>query len=296
MATLPTSAHRPKNRSAIESPPLGAEGQLCAGCGAALTHDQRYCLNCGRRRAEARVPFRRVSGARPGDAAQPSGPPTRDWTPLVALGGLGALAIVLVVGVLIGKSAGPDAKQVAAAPQVIRVSGAATGGSSPAEASAFTSDWPAGESGFTVELGTLTKAGTSTNQVAGAKSAATKKGAKDVGALDSDDFGSLPGGRYVIYAGRFKDRTAAAKAQKSLKGRFPGARVVKISYGEAGGGKNAAGKPTVDKAQLQKLDNLSGDAYVKRSRKLPSTTVLPGNAPAEDGKAPGGGGAGEEIK
>ena len=35
-------------------------GVPCAECGAPLAEDQRYCLNCGQRRADARLPFLEV--------------------------------------------------------------------------------------------------------------------------------------------------------------------------------------------------------------------------------------------
>lgn len=292
----PTSTPQPAERSTIEPLPLGAEGETCIGCRAALAQDQRYCLNCGLRRGDVRVPFRELGQGQRTATPRQSGPPVRDWTPLVTLGGLGALAIVLVVGVLIGRSASPETKQVAAGPQVIRVGGDTGAGADNTSTVTFKSDWPAGKSGYTVELGTLSGDGTAA-EVTAAKKAAIEKGAKDVGALDTDDFASLPGGKYLIYSGRFKDKAAATKALSAVKAKFPHARVVKVSDdGDATGGGGAAGKPTVDKGQLKKLDNLSGDAYVKRSRKLPSTTVLPGKAPPKDNKAPGGGSSGEEIK
>src|SRR3954454_14504744 len=97
--------------------------ELCAGCGTALAHDQRYCLACGTRRADARVPFREVL-TRPRARSDPPDPadrpPARDWTPMIALGALGGLALVLVIGVLIGKTSFSGSKQ-AASPKVIQV-------------------------------------------------------------------------------------------------------------------------------------------------------------------------------
>jgi hypothetical protein len=212
----------------------------------------------------------------------------------VALGGLGALAIVLIVGVLIGKDTG-GTKQ-AAAPQVIRVGGGGAGGASAqtAAASGFKSDWAAGQSGYTVELGTLPKDGTTPDKVQAAKQDASGKGAAKVGALDSDDFSSLPAGKYVIYSGHYSTKAQAAKALGALKKKFPQARVIKVSSDAGGGG--SAGGANVGKQQLQQLNNLNGDAYAKRSKKLPTTTVLPGKAPPKDNKSPGGGGAGQVIK
>jgi hypothetical protein len=127
----------------------------CASCGAALAEDQRYCLHCGQAQGDPRVAYRRLiapavtasQAAQPVDpppplaVAAPSAPPARDWTPLLALGGLAALALVLVVGVLIGKS-GTPAPAAAGAPQVITVSGTAPAATTPA-----TTDASAGGTG-----------------------------------------------------------------------------------------------------------------------------------------------------
>jgi hypothetical protein len=278
----------------------------CAGCGAALADDQRYCLSCGARNAEPRVAYRDLLTA-PGEpvpgAAGSSPVATRDWTPMIALGALGGLALVLVIGVLIGKS-GFGGSEQASAPQVIRVGPsagvAATPGTALASTStgAFKSDWPTGKSGYTVELGVLPKSGTDAAAVAAAKTDATGKGATAVGALDSDRYKSLPGGKYVVYSGVFSSKKEASAALKKLKAKFPDAQVVQVSEKAPKAKADYVGKDSaqLDQAQLQDLNNLSGDEYAKRSRKLPTTTALPGKPPPKDGKAPGGGGGGDVIK
>jgi hypothetical protein len=106
----------------------------CARCGAPLAEDQRYCLHCGEAQGDPRVAYRRLIAPAvtvpqsapailPAAAAPAAVIAPRDWTPLLALGGLAALALVLVVGVLIGKS-GTPAPAAAGTPQVITVSGA----------------------------------------------------------------------------------------------------------------------------------------------------------------------------
>src|ERR1700704_3512347 len=95
----------------MSGPVLGEPGELCAGCGVALASDQRYCLNCGYRRAESRVPYievlqgaasRSAGGDGPpvadGTAPSPSGTAPGAWTPTVALIGVGVVAVVLGVG------------------------------------------------------------------------------------------------------------------------------------------------------------------------------------------------------
>ena len=56
----------------IHAPTLGAQGEPCASCGAPLAGDQRYCLECGARRSQARVAFREILAT---GGAPPTGPP-----------------------------------------------------------------------------------------------------------------------------------------------------------------------------------------------------------------------------
>ena len=130
----------------IHAPTLGAQGEPCASCGAPLAGDQRYCLECGARRAQARVPFRDILGAGGAPptaptglpAPAPDGPPARSG--LAFLAGLLCLLAALGVGVLIGNSG--DDKTAATPPpaQVITVSGAAA---APAATTAATTSTPA---------------------------------------------------------------------------------------------------------------------------------------------------------
>jgi hypothetical protein len=292
----------------MSPPALGQPGELCAGCGVPLAPDQRYCLNCGYRRAESRVPYTEVlpgaasrSGGGDGPpsagqtASSPAGPAPGPWTPTVALLGVGVVAVVLGVGVLIGRSVSGSSKRASAA-QVITVGGAAAG---PATAAAstgpkFTGDWPAGKDGYTVELTALPKAGTQTAAVAAAKSDAQKKGAANVGALDSDSYPSLGGGEYVVYSGVYKTQAEAAKALKGLKKSFPQAKVIHVA--KAGGG-SAAGGPakSVSRQQLNSLNNTSGSDYYRKAAKLPKKIAIPGPPPAKDNKPAGGGSGGGQT-
>lgn len=114
---------------------LGKAGEPCRECGAPLAADQRYCLNCGKRRAEPRLDFRRYvsapeapasNGAVPAPAqpAQPEEKPQRDYTPLAAVGGIAVLGAMLLIGVLIGKG---DNGGTAAAPAPVIVQGGDAG-------------------------------------------------------------------------------------------------------------------------------------------------------------------------
>jgi len=136
----------------VHAPTLGASGEPCATCGALLAADQRYCLNCGARRTDARLAFKEILAsngaavvgaegtARDYGVAAPAaggppvapapGAPPREGSgnrgALAALGGLACLLLALGVGVLIGSS-GNDKTATTPPAQVISVGGAAAG-------------------------------------------------------------------------------------------------------------------------------------------------------------------------
>jgi hypothetical protein len=290
----------------MSAPTLGQPGELCAGCGVPLAADQRYCLNCGYRRAESRVPYREVlpgaasrsgGGDGPpgatGPAPSPAGPAPGAWTPTVALIGVGVVAVVLGVGVLIGRSVSGSTKR-ASAPQVITVGGTAAGPATTAANAGpkFTGDWPAGKDGYTVELKALPKAGTQPAAVAAAKGEAGGKGAAKIGALDSDSYPGLAGGQYVVYSGVYKTQAEAAKALKGLKKAFPQAKVIHVA--QSGAGAAGSGK-AVNRQQLNNLNSTSGSDYYRKSSKLPKKIAIPGPPPAKDNKTPGGGSGGGQT-
>ncbi len=128
----------------IPIPVLGEQGEPCEGCGSPLAADQRYCLNCGQRRAGPRVEYRQHLGApessdppvEPAQAAAKAAAPEpqkreRDYAPFAAVGGIAVLGLMLLVGVLIGK--GNNTTASAPAP-IIKYSGEAPGSGSTASA------------------------------------------------------------------------------------------------------------------------------------------------------------------
>jgi hypothetical protein len=192
---------------------------------------------------------------------------------------VGVLLLAMGVGVLIGRSAG--SKQLTAPAQVISVGSAQAGGaSSAAGESSFTGDWPAGSTGYTVQLQTLPAPGTSLSAVEAAKTAASAKGAKAVGALKSEEFSSLTAGSYVIYSGVYHKRPEAEKALSGLKKSFPGAKVIKVSNGGSsssteppttspGGVGESESKPAPPSV-LNKLKGSKGKSYEEKSKNLPN--------------------------
>jgi hypothetical protein len=103
--------------------------------------DQRYCLNCGNRRGDPRLPFMdavvfmEASKQPKGEAAAaaPPPPPAKSGispsTTLIA--GIATLVLAVGVGVLIGRSGNDPAPVANQTPQIIRVGGG--GGEEEAE-------------------------------------------------------------------------------------------------------------------------------------------------------------------
>jgi hypothetical protein len=296
-----------------DAPPtqsLGAHGEPCPACGAPLASDQRYCLNCGRRRARSRVPYADLlAGRAPEEVLAPAAsppplpapPPRRTVSVGAALAGAGGVALVLAVGVLIGAATTDTEeppRQVVAAPApqeppVINVNAAApTEGEATEEE--FVSDWP-GDEGWTVQLEALPKDDTEVAEVDQAKSDAEAQGAEDVGALDSDEWVSLKPGRYVVYSGVFTGRGAKAKAQaaaKQLKKDFPEAKAVEVSAGDIPGAEGTRPEEKVqevDESALEDLEQSTGEEQQKKSAELPETLGLEGEPPPTDNKEAGGG-------
>jgi hypothetical protein len=302
---LPPSAARPathrkpatvSTESIASTPHSVGAAEPCARCGAPLAEDQRYCLECG----ERRMPMSSVllGGPPSQDAARPEAavrPPSGSGAPpagnagrgnaVTVIAGVGVLLLAMGVGVLIGRAGG--SKQSAAPAQVISV-GSTPSGSTPsgaAEGSSFTDDWPAGTSGYTVQLQALPQASTQVSAVQAAKSSASAKGAKGVGALKSEDFG-LPAGNFVIYSGVYHKKAEADKALTGLQKSFPGASVVKVTSGASkasGGGAAGAGSTPSSSAPpssslshpapptaVEKLKSKSGKSYEEESKNLPN--------------------------
>ena len=77
------------------------QGEPCEECGSPLAADQRYCLNCGRRRGGPRIDYRHYMGGGAGSGEPPApapqqpaaneepSKPQRDYAPLAAVGGIG---------------------------------------------------------------------------------------------------------------------------------------------------------------------------------------------------------------
>jgi hypothetical protein len=113
---------------------VASSGDQCPACGSNLAADQRYCLECGLRRGDPRLPFMDAvvfmdAVKRPVAVAPP--PPPRERRSRISpnaslIAGVATLVLAIGVGVLIGRSGDSGASTVAApATQVIKVGGGA---------------------------------------------------------------------------------------------------------------------------------------------------------------------------
>jgi hypothetical protein len=92
-----------------EQPGAAGNAGACPECGSALAADQRYCLNCGWRRGNARVDYETqiLGGGQPATAgalAATPVPSNPQWSPVLAIGAIALLGVFLLLGVLIGKN------------------------------------------------------------------------------------------------------------------------------------------------------------------------------------------------
>jgi hypothetical protein len=253
-----------------------------------MAADQRYCLECGERLAAISSVL--LDGPPRGQRQPPQGPPhpppsdsgsQQRTNTLTVIAGVGVLMLAMGVGVLIGRAGASKPSQAPA--QVISIASGQTGASTPAGAESFTSDWPAGRTGFTVALRTLPQSGAQVTTVLAAKAAAGAKGAKNVGALRSEEFSSLPSGNYVIYSGDYHKRSEAQKALSALKKSFPAAAVVEVrgqgprsgdsgssrgSVSSSGGVGNSLSKPAPPSVLESKP--VKGQSYEQKSKNLPN--------------------------
>jgi hypothetical protein len=117
--------------------------EQCPSCGAHMAADQRYCLECGQRRGDPRLPFMDAvvfmdAIKRQPEAAAATPPPAAEKRSRMTanaslIAGVATLVLAIGVGVMIGQS-GDSGGSVAAAPapQIIKVGG---GGEETATAS-----------------------------------------------------------------------------------------------------------------------------------------------------------------
>jgi hypothetical protein len=100
-------------------------GDQCTSCGAPLAPDQRYCVQCGQRRGQSRLPVAQPVAVAEQSVVRASRLP-RFGVNAALIAGVGTLLLAMGVGVLIGRSGQSEPVRAAAPAQVITVGGGAT--------------------------------------------------------------------------------------------------------------------------------------------------------------------------
>ena len=189
--------------------------ECCPSCGSLVAVDQRYCIECGRRRGEPRLPFMDAvvfmdTMNRP---AEPPAAPTKEkkrrLSPNTALiAGVGTLLLALGIGVLIGRSGDHSGTQAAATPQIVTVGG---GEETTAKTSSKGSE----------TVGGATTKGKSKKQIVQAKrkAAETGEGAKNV--LHAVPGANLPPPTIKV-GGKCEEKVAGCNEKGEFDGSFFG--------------------------------------------------------------------------
>ena len=191
--------------SAVETPQPPAQAERrCPRCGAHLSSDQEWCLDCG--------------AAVGTTIASPRG-----WrAPLAIVGALLALALIGLVLAIVELAS--DAERVTEAPTTptpvptmpaptATPPAAETPTPTPTAAAVDLAEWPEGRTAWTVILnssGTREDAERLASELAG-------KGVTDLGVLDSDDFESLGPDSFVVFSGQFDSREEAEERLATLR-------------------------------------------------------------------------------
>jgi hypothetical protein len=181
-------------------PLLGEPNAPCRACGAPLAADQRYCLQCGTRRAEARLPFLEILARQVPAATLPQTTVTRTtssgawFTRLsantAAVAGVACLLLALGVGVLIGGLGSDDASGSSAAPQIITVGGGAAAPAAATTAAPASTTAPAATD-TTGDAGDASSSGGKSSKKAASSGKTDKKAAAEVKDLEKssgDDY------------------------------------------------------------------------------------------------------------
>lgn len=154
----------------IQTPPEEGAPAKCAGCGASLVANQRYCLTCGQPCSPTRLAFLdvlqaesesrgQVTLAQPAAGYPPTGymPPAQDdgaigWLRRYSglFGLLGVLLVTGLIGLLVGHWLAPSK---ASGPQIVKIEGtlpaAAAGAASPGAATTAAPAAPAAKGATT---------------------------------------------------------------------------------------------------------------------------------------------------
>ena len=254
--------------TAVPSP---AEHEQCEHCGAAVDRAQRYCVACGAHRRHVRDPAARYLASRTRRTAAPAGaaPPAsgrRGSSNLLTAVIVAAIPLAIGLGVLVARSSNNgDAKLLAALrnqkPQVVAsTAGGAASTDATSTNNTVSSTFPL-QTGYAVELQTLSGTTTTTAQISGAENAAKSKGAPKVGLIVQTQYTVTPkppARAYVVYAGAYKTKAQAVQELSRLRARFPRAVVIQVKSTSSGASATASGARVVAKTKYGVVHQVSG--------------------------------------
>ena len=115
--TAGTSSAEDQSRQPSEADTSERTGLLvggadrCAGCGAALAVDQRYCVECGARRGKPRFALAPATSGEAPSSAAPTVAGAGGWSRVAALLAVIAVLVAIGVGVLIGNASQASIRQ-----------------------------------------------------------------------------------------------------------------------------------------------------------------------------------------
>lgn len=125
-----------------------AGGEQCGNCGAPMAADQRYCLECGERRGQARFTAPVAATSTQTVTETRGGPVGARWSPGATLiAGVATLLLALGIGVLIGHAGNSGSSGNAGKVSVVTVNGAGGAAGAGAATAAGTTTNPSSHSG-----------------------------------------------------------------------------------------------------------------------------------------------------
>jgi hypothetical protein len=194
----PTPPTPPSDAAAPPAmPSMAAFGsnETCPNCSARMAADQRYCLNCGHRRGDPRLPFMDAvvfmesMNSAPGGAGTPPPPPAQQsggsnnrWNANAALiAGVATLVLAIGVGFLIGRTGHNDNSSAGngAPVKIVQIPSSAGGGEIEAGTETETPEVAETPGGKAAKNGTKSGGKTSSKAPSKKKAAEIKEGSEE---------------------------------------------------------------------------------------------------------------------